>query len=369
VSFLIFFALSLYLLLQIAQLAVLWMYRDRTNSPPEEWPEISILVAARNEAENIGACMHALEALDYPREKLNILIGDDQSTDNTRDIIIDFIRNKPWFRLIDIVDEDTPLKAKARVMAQLDRHATGAYYLITDADVQVPVTWAKEMLLHFRSDTGVVSGTTMVHGNGPGAVNQEIDWAYFMGLLNIIAHSGVPATAVGNNMAVRSKAYWETGGYGTIRFSITEDYKLYQQICDKGWKWNNIISPRVLAFSAPISDWKTLLHQRKRWLTGGRELPWYWWGLFAIFGLFYFFLPLALVISPVKAIFFWCIKFVLQAAQITYIYHLLDRPKPNWLTLLRYEVYLIAITLATAVFTALPFPTVWKGRSYSGSDL
>ena len=368
-SDLLFLLPGLYVLLQTAQLVVLWSYRDQKESEPAEWPEISILVAARNEEENILLCLEAINRLDYPREKLHILIGNDQSTDRTAAITTAFIADKPWFSLIEIEDTELPLKAKARVMEQLDRHARGSFYLITDADVQVPPSWAKEMLLRFKPETGVVSGTTMVKSPTGGDRNQEIDWTYFMGLLNIISYAGVPATAVGNNMAVRSEAYRETGGYAAIRFSITEDYKLYQQICAAGWKWNNIIAPGVLAFSAPVYGWETLLHQRKRWLTGGRELPWYWWLLFGIFGLFYFALPVALFVSLFKALVIWLIKWLLQSAQIRHIYGLLGEEKPDWAVLLRYEIYLLVLTPATAIFTLLPVATNWKDRFYKGKDL
>ena len=357
----------MYLLVQVLQLLVLYRYRNSMQPEPKLWPEISVLVAARNEEAHIAACLQSLYALDYPKDRLHVLIGNDQSTDRTAEIVAAFIADKPNFRLIQIVDTALPLKAKARVMAQLDPHAQGDFYLITDADVQVPASWAKGLLRRFTPETGVVSGTTMVQGNGANAKNQEIDWAYFMGLLNIISYSGVPATAVGNNMAVRAAAYWQTGGYAAIRFSITEDYKLYQEICRHGWKWDNIMASDVLAFTEAVSSQSQLLHQRKRWLSGGTELPWYWWLLFGVFGLFYICLPLLLLLQPLTALSIWFLKWTLQSLQIARIYQLLGLRTPSPLHLLRYELYLSVLTPATALFFLLPLPTNWKGRMYRGA--
>jgi cellulose synthase/poly-beta-1,6-N-acetylglucosamine synthase-like glycosyltransferase len=357
----------MYLLVQLLQLLVLYRYRSSMQPEPEHWPVITIMVAARNEEEHIAACLQALHELDYPKEKLHILIGNDQSTDHTADIVTAFIADKPNFKLIHIQDTELPLKAKARVMAQLDPHAQGDYYLITDADVQVPASWAKGLLRRFTPETGVVSGTTMVQGTGANAKNQEIDWAYFMGLLNIISYSGVPATAVGNNMAVRATAYRQTGGYAAIRFSITEDYKLYQEICRHGWKWDNIMAPDVLAFTEAVKNRTQLLHQRKRWLSGGTELPWYWWFLFGVFGLFYICLPLLLFLNPKNALGLWFLKWTLQSLQIARIYRLLGMRTPSLPHLLRYELYLSLLTPATALFFLLPLPTNWKGRLYRGA--
>jgi len=354
-----------YLLLAALQLWVLFRYRDSKMDEPAEWPAISVLVAARNEEKSLGACLEALCALDYPKERLQILVGNDQSTDHTGIIAGDFQKTFPWVKVIEIVDDDSGLKAKARVMAQLDKHATGDYYLVTDADVRVKPGWAKFLVRHMTEETGVASGTTMVSGKSRWSRLQGIDWAYFMGLLNIISYSGVPATAVGNNMVVRKKAYWDTGGYSAIKFSITEDYKLYSEICKHGWKWNNIMTPEVLAYSDSTSGFFPLLHQRKRWLSGGLELPWYWWIMFGIFGLYYFLVPVLFMFEPILASVIFVLKMAMQITQINKIYGLLGEKRPGFLLQLWYEAYLFLVTVSTAIFFLLPIPTIWKGRKYS----
>lgn len=370
----------LYLIVQIWQLQALFRYevyndfKTLQNEEPSVFPQISIWVACRNEEKNIENCILSLLDLNYPKDKIQILIGNDQSTDNTRQKILDVIEqyskqsqyseSKTLLQLIDILDDDSGLKAKARVMAQLDKHAIGEYYLITDADVVVNPNWALGLLGSLSNDMGVASGTTMVKSDGIWGWLQEIDWAYFMGLLNLISFSGIPATAVGNNMIMKKDAYWETGGYGKIQFSITEDYKLYSEICKKGWKWNNVMNPEVLAFTEKIDGFIPLLHQRKRWLSGGKELPWYWWILFGIYGLFYFVTPLLLVFNIKIGLTFWTLKFILQSIQINQIYRLLGQNSPPIFKHLIYEFYMFLVTVSTSIFFFLPAKTIWKERKY-----
>jgi cellulose synthase/poly-beta-1,6-N-acetylglucosamine synthase-like glycosyltransferase len=352
-----------YLLVQIWQWIQFLRYKAISQNKPSEWPFISVWVAARNEEENIEACLNSLIAMDYPKEKLQIIVGNDQSTDKTKQIASAIAEQNPQLLIIDIVDHPE-LKAKARVMAQIDKHAQGDFYLVTDADVIVKPSWAKEMIMQLTEETGVASGTTMVQAEGFWGSMQSIDWAYFMGLLNVISYSGIPATAVGNNMIVRKKAYWETGGYGAIRFSITEDYKLYSEVCAKGWKWKNIMNPKVLAYSLPTNGFISLLHQRKRWLSGGKALPWYWWVLFGIFGLYYFIIPALLLSQPLAAIALLIAKFGLQYLHIYRIYSLLGEPQPRLIQHLQYEFYLFILTISTAIFFLIPVKTIWKGRAY-----
>jgi cellulose synthase/poly-beta-1,6-N-acetylglucosamine synthase-like glycosyltransferase len=331
---------------------------------PDEWPEITVMVAARNEEANIKNCLLSLFALDYPKDRLHIIVGDDQSIDQTSEIVQSLITENPNLRLIYIEDDSSGLKAKARVMAQMDKYARGEYFLITDADVRVKPQWAKFLIRHMKPETGVASGTTMVTGKDMYTVLQGIDLAHFMGMLNMISYTGVPATAVGNNMIIRSNAYWDTGGYASIKFSITEDYKLYSEVCKKGWKWDNIMIPEVLAYSDSTKGFLPLLHQRKRWLSGGRELPFYWWILFGVFGMYYFVMPVLLFLHPLAAMVLFLVKIALQILSLNRIHKMLGEKPPGMVQHLLYEVYLYVITISTALFFLMPFKTIWKGRKY-----
>ena len=364
----------LYITIQLWQLTVLFRYQSKKTRlfSEEELPMVSIWIACRNEEQNIADCLDSVINLNYPKEKIQILIGNDQSTDQTGAIAKKYATKYANIQVIEIEDNDAGLKAKARVMAQLDTHAIGEYYLITDADVRVRPNWIKGLLSNMDAQMGVCSGTTMVRASGTDGWLQEIDWAYFMGLLNVISYSGVPATAVGNNMIIRKDAYWQTGGYSKIKFSITEDYKLYSEVCSKGWLWNNIMNKDVLAFSEKTEGFGNLLHQRKRWLSGGKELPWYWWILFGIYGGFYFVIPVllvyAIVLSQYTTVAFlgiiWSLKFLLQSLQINQIYNLVNEKTPHLGRLLIYEIYLFVVTTFTATFFLLPIKTKWKSRSY-----
>ncbi len=356
-------AASLYLLIQLWQWIQFLRYKAIANKETDAWPQISIWVAARNEEQTLAHCLNSLVNLDYPTDKLQIIIGNDQSIDKTGEIADEYAQKYAFIKVVTVV-EHPELKAKARVMAQIDSHAIGDYYLITDADVIVKPSWAKEMLLQLDPETGVASGTTMVAGSGFWGKMQSIDWAYFMGLLNVISYSGIPATAVGNNMIVRKKAYWKTGGYGAIKFSITEDYKLYSEVCAQGFKWKNIMNPKVLAYSVPIDGFVQLLHQRKRWLSGGKALPWYWWVLFSVFAIYYFILPSLFIINPIMGFALAGCKLVLQYAHIFRIYSLIGEPQPSFLDHLKYELYLFLLTISTAIFFILPIKTIWKDRKY-----
>lgn len=361
-----FYILVTYCIIQGCCLLSLLLTDDETHSqiPVADLPFVSILIAARNEEENIINCLRSINHMDYPKEKLQVLIGNDQSEDETPNLIANYIADKSHMTLVNITEKLGKARGKANVLAQLAHMAKGSYFLITDADIQVNPKWAKELVTHFDSPKmGIVSGTTIVRDKGYMGRMQEIDWMYFMGLLKSFANIKLHCTAVGNNMAIKKEAYFSTGGYEHLDFSITEDYKMYNAVRKKGWKTKNILNPRSLNRSSAIASFITLMHQRKRWLTGAKELPFYWWLLFGVFGLFMPAIVLLAMVNLKLAVIFYGIKLSLQTATVVVLQQQL-KIKKNIDYLFGYEIYSLGISLCTQLFYVWPSKLVWKNRSY-----
>ncbi len=329
----------------------------------EELPEISVLVAARNEEQNIATCIQHLLAQNYPKHKLHIFIGNDQSDDNTAKIVDEFVAQHHNIKLIHITKLLGKARGKANVLAQLAHVAKGDYFLITDADIQVSNNWARTLINFFKPEVGIVSGTTVVKGKGFLANMQHIDWLYFMGLLLSFNRMRVRSTAVGNNMAITKVAYQSTGGYENIDFSVTEDYKLFQQVRKKGYQTMNMIHPDAINISAAAADVNTLLNQRKRWLTGAMELPFYWWIIFTVYGSFWLALGLCFFINIKLAAIFLAAKFLIQSTTIYWQQKQLGI-QTKLSHLLCYEVYTLGLTLLTIFYFAIPKKLNWKNRYY-----
>ncbi|MES2779166.1 MAG: glycosyltransferase [Bacteroidota bacterium] len=329
-----------------------------------EWPMLSVLVAARNEEQHIVQCLQALDELDYPRNKLQILVGNDQSEDTTEALVSAFIKDKPEFKLVNITTGMGKAKGKANVLAHLAHLATGSIYAITDADIIVNRQWAKGLVSHFTDDQmAIVSGLTMVYDKPIVAQLMGLDWLFYMGLIKGFDNLGMGCTAVGNNMAITKEAYWSVGGYETLDFSVTEDYKLYEQVRKKGWKTKNIISRNSLNISRPVGSFLQLMHQRKRWLTGARELPFYWWILFGVLGSLFPVIVILFFYQPVLALQLYGIKVGLQSLFIVLLQHRLTM-RQNVLLVLLYDVYANIIAICTQVFFLLPVKMQWKKRTY-----
>ena len=336
---------------------------------PEEYPLVSVLLAARNEEQNIERCLDALTALDYPDGKLEILVGDDNSSDRTFEIAARISEQHHHVQLISIKETMGLARGKANVLAHLAKEASGEIFLITDADVAVPEQWARAMVGSFTPEVGIVSGTTTCARGRFFETMQSIDWLHFMGYIKAFANAGRSCTAVGNNMAVRAEAYSQTGGFENLKFSITEDYRLFQAVTSKGWKWYNNLDSNTLGVARPITGLKELLHQRKRWLIGARDLSLFWKTMLVLYVAFTPALFAILFVNPNLGFFVWFVKFFLQ---VTFISVLIRRTESRHFRLsayLLYELFVLINSPLSAMFYLLPVATIWKGRVYSSTDL
>ena len=360
---LVWIYLSLFFLLQVLALCALFIRVTKAREP-QLWPKVSIWVAARNEEENILRCLKSLEALDYPEGQLEVWIGNDQSEDRTAERVREFIEGKPRFHLLDIQTQMGKAEKKANVLAHLAHASSGDYFLVCDADIRVKPSWAKALVSDLVQGTGVVSGTTLIEGNRFFASMQRYDWLYFMGLLQSAARLGIPCTAVGNNMGFSREAYFATGGYEAIDFSITEDFKLFTEILKRGYAWKNRCDAESVSFSAPVPNLPVLLSQRKRWLEGGRELPVYWKLTLLLYGLFNPLMILLLFLHWKIALVALVARMLLQSANLVRVHSLIGE-KPSVRDIVLYDGYGIVITLLSSLNFLLPGNKEWKARKYT----
>jgi chlorobactene glucosyltransferase len=102
-------------------------------------PLISILIPARNEAENISRCLKSLLKQDYPN--LEIIVLNDNSTDTTSKVVKGIAQKDNRVRLVEGAPLEEGWTGKNFASHQLAKHAKGEYFVFTDADtVHFPKT-------------------------------------------------------------------------------------------------------------------------------------------------------------------------------------------------------------------------------------
>lgn len=324
--------------------------------------KVSVLIAARNEEANLPTLLDSISKLSYNKKKLEVIFGNDASTDRTAEILEEFVSQNSNSKVIHLEPrkENEILKGKTRVLEQLAKHATGQFYFFTDADISLPPNWVEAILKHFKPRVGVVIGLTTLKQDSIWSAFQGMEWLSALHIMHVLSKSKIASTGMGNNMAVRSEAYWAVGGYEKIGFSIVEDFALYNAIIKAGYNFKQAFNKDVLAYTKPP---ERFFEQRKRWLKGGFES-----GSSLMFAALFqiFLLPIVLFFLFFKTQISFYILLGLFLFHFFQIWHVEKK-----LALKGYLKYVPLFVLYMPVSWFLQFlvflwpsKTIWKGRDY-----
>ncbi len=326
-------------------------------------PTVTVIVAARNEEHNIEPCLTSLVKLDYPHDKMEILVINDHSTDKTFEIMTRFSEQYGFLRAMQAKKESGNLKGKTNAITQAIESSTGEILLFTDADCIVSPAWIRETVQCFDEQTGVVGGFTVLQANSVFEGIQALDWLILFSTSSGTAGWKIPLTAIGNNLSVRRAAYEETGGYRKIPFSVTEDYALVRAILEKtNYKLHFPLLKNAFISSYACDSWKQLYRQKQRWGIGGLDMITHGFLILAVSWTMSLLILLGIVFSSLPL---WggivATKIIIDTI---YIFSLLR--KINRISYLRYillfEVYFTCYVILIPFVALFSKNAVWKER-------
>ncbi len=360
--FLLFTSLSIYVLLAIVT------SRNLTSIPPRRnnWqPNVSVVVACKNEDENLGDLFHSLSHLDYPAEKLEIIIIDDASTDQSAHLIRQFRAENPGLIHVALADGEKEKPGKAGALLAGIEKSRGEVLFITDADCRIPPGWIVSLLSAFQANIGVVGGFTLI--DRPRSLFerlQALDWQFLLSVAAAAAHMGRPITWVGNNLAIRRTAYDEVGGYRNVRNSLVEDFALIDAI-ERGGKWSCrfYAMPQGVVKTRAAASIRQLYHQRKRWaagISGARPFSWLFMGAAFLTHIFIVAAPIACPPCAVAALLLkiWSDRRILSKSAA------LLQEKTSLKELALFQPYYIAYSILLPFLLILDRRVVWKDQVF-----
>ncbi|MBU3679038.1 MAG: glycosyltransferase [Candidatus Kapabacteria bacterium] len=268
-------------LVYLVRLAYFWRGQWRSGRAlplyNESVPRVTVVVPARNEERLIASCIESLVASDYPSSHLEIIVVNDRSTDATAKIIDELARLHTCVRALHRQEADARenLRGKPGALQFGIDHASGEIILITDADCSVHPLWVRTMVAPFTDPSvEMTAGLTVVRPSSTFARIQDIEWVYTSSMAQAANSNGHPLGCFGNNIAIRSSAFAELGGYRGIPFSVTEDLALMQAIHGRHGSIVFLCEPTGQVVTEPCSTVSDYLRQKQRWVQGGLGLGW-----------------------------------------------------------------------------------------------
>jgi cellulose synthase/poly-beta-1,6-N-acetylglucosamine synthase-like glycosyltransferase len=343
-------------------LKTIWKdYSART----EHLPTVSILVAARNEEDDLPRLLASLDDLDYPEEKLEILIADDQSTDRTATLAAAWAGSRVNRKVFFVSPEQVELyqrNGKANALAILGREACGELLFFTDADCEVPKSWLRTGIGCFGQQTGLLIGITQVKSSSFFGKMQEVEWWNTLGIVKVVTDLRLPTTGLGNNMVISKAAYLASGGFEGLAHSVTEDLEISKAIRAAGFDIRQQVSEGFLVKTKAEDGWMSFLRQRKRWVTGAMTLSLPWKIMLILQFLFF---PSLFILASLdwRLGMIWVMKVFFQSLFLGAFANRAER-KIGLFPLIYFDFYQILSLCLTILYYFWPSKVQWKSRSY-----
>jgi len=228
---------------------------------------VTILIAARNEENNIRFTIDDILAQDYPKELTEIIIVDDHSTDRTAEIIRSYADK--GVKLLQL-NEDQPLNSyKKKAIATAIDLSTGDLMVATDADCRMGSKWLSSVVGYFESNNLVMISSPVSYFEERTLFEymQTLEFAYLIGLGASFIGNKRASTCNGANLAYRKDVFYEAGGFkGIDDLASGDDELLLQKIAVRYPERIGFLKQReAIVYTHAKHTLKSFLSQRRRW--------------------------------------------------------------------------------------------------------
>ena len=202
--------------------------KPRSNAKmPKPAPFVSILIPARDEEINIGACLESLRKQDY--SNFEILVLDDNSTDDTANIVQQIAIQDSRIQLITGQPLPVDWAGKPFACHQLATQAKGSWLLFVDADTtHAPYMLRSVLSLALDLKPSLLSGfPRQLAVSLPQKVAIPVLYFVILSWLPLWwlqrSKKPRPSLAIGQFLLFPSEEYWRIGGHKSVKSRILED--------------------------------------------------------------------------------------------------------------------------------------------------
>ncbi len=229
----------------------------------KRFPKVSIVIPAYNEEDTIEKTLDSVLYLRYPKDKLEIIIVNDGSTDNTKIIVESIIKQKKDFD-IKLINKKNGGKGSALNSGLII--AKGEFFTCLDADSYIKNDALLKMLPYFNDrEVGAVLPLMKVHK--PENVLQKIQWVEYiinlfyksiMSIVNCIHVAPGPFSIYRKNILKKLNGFDEN--------NLTEDLEISLRLQKCNYKIVQCMDTEVYTYVP--KTFKAFYKQRNRWYKG-----------------------------------------------------------------------------------------------------
>jgi len=252
-------------------------YNESKTIQSTGFPFISIIIAARNEEKNIGACIQSIIGQTFPSDKFEVIIVNDHSTDNTANVVLSYKQeNIHLINLEDFTKDQVLNSYKKKSIETALQFAKGELIVTTDADCIAPAKWLETLASFYKHKSPVFVALPVSLKNAAEQdsflkkffINfQSLDFMMLQGITGASVYKKFHAMCNGANLAYQKKAFYQVNGFEGIDAIASGDDMLLMHKIQNHYPEKILFlkSENVIVETAPAATFKDFIHQRIRW--------------------------------------------------------------------------------------------------------
>jgi glycosyltransferase involved in cell wall biosynthesis len=240
------------------------------SSVPEILPPVSVVICARNEAQNLLRNLKIILIQQY--KQFEVIVVNDQSTDDSIDVLVEFYLRNENFKIVNIKPgEAKPYAGKKYALLKGIEAATFKTIVVTDADCRPSSThWLAKMTNAYLQGTQIVLGYSPFEKR-PGFLNKLIRYENVITALQYFgfAKLGLPYMGVGRNLSYKKDMFLTLNGFEKNKDLLSGDDDLFINAAATGRNTEICMDKDAFTFTKPEESWQAWLNQKKRHLRAG----------------------------------------------------------------------------------------------------
>jgi peptide/nickel transport system permease protein len=249
-----------------------WSMRAFVAKDKTPQTKFSIVIPARNEADNIEACLAGILAQNYPTHLFEVIVIDDFSEDETAKIVASLAlqhNNVRLLRLQDFTKDENIIAYKKRAIEIAIEQANHAWIVTTDADCSFTNNWLATYDAYIQEHDCVMVAAPVTYKNTGSflSIFQALDFISLQGITAAAVGSGSHTLCNGANLCYSKKAFESVGKFSGIDHLPSGDDMLLMHKMKQSFegKIGYLYAADAVVTTTPSATLGLFIQQRIRW--------------------------------------------------------------------------------------------------------
>ncbi|NAS29608.1 glycosyltransferase [Flavobacteriaceae bacterium R38] len=341
-------------------------HKEMQSSIPDSFPPVSVIICAKNEAQNLKDNLPSVLNQEYP--EFQIILINDASSDNTLEVMKAFAKGDSRIKIVDVENAEAFWGNKKYALTLGIKASKYNHLLFTDADCHTNSNlWIQEMAKKFTRKETIILGYGPYKKIKKSFLNALIRFETLITAIQYFSYAriGIPYMGVGRNLAYHKSEFFNNKGYiNHMNIKSGDDDLFIKEVAKKdnvaiNYSFNSIV------YSNPKESFKDWFLQKRRHISTATHYKFYHKFLLGIFYLSSFlFWSLFIFLLIIKFNWITVISLALLRILIQYIIFVKSFRKLHENSLSLYipllELSLIVFQFAIFIVNSISKPTYWK---------